>query len=197
MDFDDEPQESGVTSVPPSVTTQPNATEAAPPKPPRPLSPRQQAENTLKEAFPSVDASVVKAVLMASNFDVERAFHALLGSWGPACQRSEDRTFTNITPLGMTDPSAEEVAAPPKPPRPTAAQRQLESDELYARQLAEHYNRRAQQSEWEGGPPHERPRRGSDHSDEREYSFFDGMFSHFAITSEILMGFLCKKMTSP
>lgn len=81
LDFDDEPQESGVTtSAPPSAATQPNATEAAPPKPPRPLSPRQQAENTLKEAFPTVEESVVKAVLMASNFDVERAFHALLGS---------------------------------------------------------------------------------------------------------------------
>ncbi|KAH8425727.1 CUE domain-containing protein [Aspergillus melleus] len=167
LDFDDEPQESGVTSVPPSATTQPNATEAAPPKPPRPLSPRQQAENTLKEAFPSVDASVVKAVLTASNFDVERAFHAL---------------------LGMTDPSAEEVAAPPKPPRPTAAQRQLESDELYARQLAEHYNRRAQQSQWEGVPPHERPRRGSDHSDEREYSFFDDDLP--VIRENIRKGFL-------
>jgi hypothetical protein len=43
------------------------------------LSPRQQAENTLKEAFPSIEAAVVKAVLMASNWDVERAFHALLG----------------------------------------------------------------------------------------------------------------------
>lgn len=50
-----------------------------PPKPPRPVSPRQQAENTLKEAFPSLEASVVKAVLVASNWNVERAFHALLG----------------------------------------------------------------------------------------------------------------------
>lgn len=173
MDFDDEPQESGVTSVSPSASTQPNATEAAPPKPPRPLSPQQQAENTLKEAFPTVEASVVKAVLMASNYDVERAFHALLGSWGSS-DGSGHSTFTNITSLGMTDPSAEEVAAPPKPPRPSAAQRQLEADELYARQLAEHYNRRAPQSQYEGGPPYERSRRGSEHSDEREYSFFDG-----------------------
>ena len=60
------------------IQTQSTA-EAAPPKPPRPLSPQQQAENTLKEAFPSIDESVVKAVLMASAYDVERAFHALLG----------------------------------------------------------------------------------------------------------------------
>jgi hypothetical protein len=50
------------------------------------LSPQQQAENTLKEAFPSVETSVVKAVLVASGFDVERAFHALLGkSWPEPC----------------------------------------------------------------------------------------------------------------
>ena len=78
----------------------------------------------------------------------------------------------------MTDPTAaERDAPPPKPPRPTAAQRQLEADELYARQLAEHYNRRAPQPRWENEHPQQRPRSGSDMSDEREYSFFDGLWS--------------------
>jgi hypothetical protein len=72
LDFDDEPQDAGVTSTAAE-------TEAPPPKPPRPLSPQQQAENTLKEAFPTIDAAVVKAVLIASDYNVERAFHALLG----------------------------------------------------------------------------------------------------------------------
>ncbi|KAI9376838.1 hypothetical protein BJX61DRAFT_5205 [Aspergillus egyptiacus] len=151
LDFDDESQETGITSAPGSA--QQSTTEAAPQKPPRPLSPKQQAENTLKEAFPSIEASVVRAVLVASAYDVERAFNAL---------------------LGMTDPNAaQEDYAPPKPPRPTAAQRQLEADELYARQLAEHYNRRAQ-------PPRERheasygqQRRGSELSEEKEYNFFE------------------------
>ena len=87
MDFDDEPQESGVTSATPGTAqqqgeseAQPEAPPAAPPKPPRPLSPRQQSENTLTEAFPTIDGSVVKAVLVASNGNLERAFHALLGS---------------------------------------------------------------------------------------------------------------------
>lgn len=53
----------------------------APPKPPRPLAPEQQAENTLKEAFPSIDAAVVKAVLRASGGRVEPAFNALLGEY--------------------------------------------------------------------------------------------------------------------
>lgn len=53
--------------------------EAPPPKPPRPISLQQQAENTLREAFPSIDVVVVKAVLRASNGQIEPAFNALLG----------------------------------------------------------------------------------------------------------------------
>src|ERR671924_2221943 len=85
LDFDDEPQESGVISTETPLISKPspqsgNSMEAPtpPPKPPRPLSPRQQAENTLKEAFPSVDTAVVKAILVASDGNLERAFHALL-----------------------------------------------------------------------------------------------------------------------
>ncbi|KAL4888411.1 hypothetical protein BDV59DRAFT_196464 [Aspergillus ambiguus] len=169
LDFDDEAQESGVTAAAsPAAPTQHDATEAAPPKPPpRPLSPQQQAENTLKEAFPSVESSVVKAVLVASGFDVERAFHAL---------------------LGMTDPNAAQDIAPPKPPRPSAAQRQLEADELYARQLAEHYNRRAPQPDWDDQRQYDRRRRGSDLSEEKEYSFFDDDLP--VIRENIRKGFL-------
>lgn len=52
----------------------------APPKPARPSSPQAQAEHTLIEAFPSIDAKVVKAVLVASGGQLEPAFNALLGS---------------------------------------------------------------------------------------------------------------------
>ncbi|KAI9928547.1 hypothetical protein AWENTII_000620 [Aspergillus wentii] len=165
LDFDDEPQESGLASAP-SAPSQRGTTEAAPPKPPRPLSPKQQAESTLKEAFPTVDASVVKAVLVASNWNVEQAFHAL---------------------LGMTDPNAQEDLAPPKPPRPSATQRQLESDEMYARQLAEHYNRRAQ-PRYENDPRYEQTRRGSEQSEERDYSFFEDDLP--VIRDNIRKGFL-------
>jgi hypothetical protein len=79
MDFDDEPQESGVIGSSPAAA-QPAAAETAPPKPPRPLNPREQSENTLKEAFPSIEPGVVKAILNASDWNVERAFNALLGS---------------------------------------------------------------------------------------------------------------------
>jgi len=77
---DDDFQESGVLGGDAPATHRAAAVEdEAPPKPPRPLSPRQQAENTLKEAFPSIDAAVVKAVLTASGGRVEPAFNALLG----------------------------------------------------------------------------------------------------------------------
>ncbi|KAL2872186.1 uncharacterized protein BJX67DRAFT_341740 [Aspergillus lucknowensis] len=166
LDFDDEFQETSVTAGS-SAPAQQTTTEAAPPKPPRPLSPKQQAENTLKEAFPSVEASVIKAVLTASAYDVERAFHAL---------------------LGMTDPNAQDDYAPPKPPRPTAAQRQLEADEQYARQLAEHYSRRAQPPRGGNDDPYSQQRRGSEQSDEKEYNFFDDDLP--VIRENIRKGFL-------
>ncbi|CCU77273.1 unnamed protein product [Blumeria hordei] len=100
-------------------------TEVPPAKPPRPLNPQQVAENTLKEAFPSIDASVVKAILRASGGQIEPAFNAL---------------------LGMSDPeAARELSPPPQLSHPptqiigSTPQSQLEADERYARQLAEQY----------------------------------------------------------
>ena len=103
--------------------------EAPPPRPPRPVSDAQKNEQILKEAFPSIDDSIIKAVLTASGGRIDPAFNAL---------------------LQMTDPSAaenEHEVPPPPPPRPVAqaagptstAQSQLEADEMYARQLAEQY----------------------------------------------------------
>ncbi|KAK0925705.1 ubiquitin-binding protein cue5 [Friedmanniomyces endolithicus] len=117
----------------PRVSFQDGRQENPPPKPPRPQSPQQQAENTLIEAFPSIDTKVVKAVLQASNGRVEPAFNALLGMSDPDFQPEQER-----------DPPP-----PPQPPRPTQRQQQqqqrqpqtqLEADEIYARQLAEQYN---------------------------------------------------------
>lgn len=101
--------------------------EAPPPKPPRPLTEAQKNQQMLKEAFPSIDDAVIKAVLSASGGRIDAAFNAL---------------------LEMTDPdAAERDHPPPQPPRPvveavgatSTEQTQLEADELYARQLAEHY----------------------------------------------------------
>ncbi len=83
MEFDDEPLDNPAPT--PSLGHVPEPPHPAgdegspPPKPPRPLAPAQQAEITLKEAFPSIDAAVVRAVLKASGGNVEPAFNALLG----------------------------------------------------------------------------------------------------------------------
>jgi hypothetical protein len=152
----------------PRVSFQDVNDEIPPTKPPRPQSPQQQAEHTLIEAFPSIDAKVVRAVLMASGGKVEPAFNAL---------------------LGMTDPDFQpEEVAPPQPPRPAQRQQQqqrqpqsqLEADEMYARQLAEQYNNqgpdlgRGQQTRYNQrerqGPNQQRPRY---QEEDREHSFFD------------------------
>lgn len=57
----------------------PSTAEVPPTKPPRPLTEAQKNELILKEAFPSVEPSVIKAVLSASSGRVEPAFNALLG----------------------------------------------------------------------------------------------------------------------
>ncbi|KAH9835511.1 CUE domain-containing protein 5 [Teratosphaeria destructans] len=143
----------------PKVAFQDGHEEIPPQKPPRPLSPNVQAENTLIEAFPSIDAKVVRAVLQASGGKVEPAFNAL---------------------LGMTDPDFHpEEQAPPQPPRPRQRQpmSQLEADEMYARQLAEQYNSapsRAQYNQREPGrrAPNRQPRT-YDEDEDRDRSFFD------------------------
>ena len=167
-DFEDDNQESAapqperVASPPKQVSFQ---EEAPPPKPPRPSSPRAHAEATLIEAFPSIDAKVVRAVLVASDGKVEPAFNAL---------------------LSMSDPTfVAEEAAPPRPPRPTRQpMTQLESDELYARQLAEQYNQPSQYegfgSRGRGDPPLPRRRKQSglkpnELYEGKEHSFFDGL----------------------
>lgn len=176
-----------------STAAAPAADEPAPPKPPRPLTEQQKNEQTLKEAFPTVDLAVVKAVLTASRGNIESAFHAL---------------------LEMTDPNAvaqepeEEAAPPPQPPRPSSnlqagapnagrlsPNSQLLADEEYARQLAQHYEQEAGQYEARtssgrygggrsahGGPPYP-PRTSSSRGNDslkpnemwgdRDHSFLD------------------------
>lgn len=88
----------------------------------------------------------------------------------------------------MSDPSfKDEEVAPPRPPRPTQAQRQLEADEMYARQLAEHYQssgsapaqraRTAYVEDEESAPPlptRNNTARPTMSNEDREHSFFDG-----------------------
>lgn len=170
MDDDDDVQESGVLETSHQALA---AEEAPPPKPPRPLSPMAQAEATLKEAFPSIDAAVIKAVLVASGGNVEPAFNAL---------------------LGMSDPdAARESTPPPQPPRPAAVapqgsttMSQLEADEMYARQLAEHYDARDYGARRSG--QRERQRQASPQNSEDNRNFFDDDLP--VIKENLLKGFL-------
>lgn len=197
LDFDDEPTETPASPPKPtSLSTTPlpvSEAEAPPPKPPRPLNPEQQAENTLKEAFPTIDAAVVKAVLRASSGRVEPAFNAL---------------------LGMSDPDAAEPPPPAQPPRPLRAQpgprsaeeEQLAADERYARQLAEHYNGAAaydhaprSASGTRRAPRGGASRRGSaprpeNLDDERDRNFFDGMYIQYEESQTLMDG--CRRSTS-
>lgn len=83
LDFEDDPTETPAsppkTATPSGISQSDEKQDVPPPKPPRPLAPEQQKENTLKEAFPSIDPAVVKAVLRASGGQLEPAFNALLG----------------------------------------------------------------------------------------------------------------------
>jgi hypothetical protein len=145
--------------------------DAPPPKPPRPLTEAQKNQQMLKEAFPSIDDAVIRAVLTASGGRIDAAFNAL---------------------LEMTDPEAAERDRPPAPPpRPVADPvgptstdlSQLEADELYARQLAEQYEnvgayeaRTANRAHRGGGQPRGRQQtstRGHDDEYDREHSFLD------------------------
>ncbi|EGP91456.1 unnamed protein product [Zymoseptoria tritici ST99CH_1A5] len=175
IDFNDNDQETGtvspqgqetpsrpekVSSPRPRVSFNEQTEDIPPTKPPRPVSPNLQAENTLIEAFPTIDTKVVKAVLAASGGNVEPAFNAL---------------------LGMSDPDfqAEEARPPPQPPRPTQRQpvSQLEADEQYARRLAEQYNYDGQrtQNRYNQREPGRRGPNSQRHDDEegKERSFFD------------------------
>ncbi|KAL2265408.1 hypothetical protein VTJ83DRAFT_6508 [Remersonia thermophila] len=151
--------------------------EVPPPKPPRPLTEEQKKQQTLKEAFPTVDDAVIRAVLRASGGRIEAAFNALLEMTDPdAVAREQEQEHE------------EQQQPPPRPPRPAAPQStgvtggtpltQLEADELYARQLAEHYEsvsayeartaNRHHPGHHGGRPPHRR-----DDSLDREHSFID------------------------
>ena len=94
----------------------------------------------------------------------------------------------------MSDPNFKaEEAPPPQPPRPQPRS-QLEQDEMYARQLAEHYQSQGGQ-QGQGGygsrtgerRPQPYARSNNQNKDEREYSFFDGTFVCVGAESQTLI----------
>lgn len=94
-----------------------------PPKPARPLSPFSQSQTTLKEAFPSVEPQIIKAVLIAANGNVDQAFNALLAMSDP-----------DYKPDYHSDPNSQRGSS------------QIEQDEKLARELAGEVNPQAHYS---------------------------------------------------
>lgn len=139
--------------------------ETPPPKPPRPMTEQQKNEAILKEAFPGIEASVIKAVLTASGGRIDPAFNALLAMSDPDAVQHDD--------------DADDVP-PPQPPRPKNNQSQLEADEAYARRLAEHYESAAYEARTSNrgapGQPYRRQQTGlkpNELYDDKEHSFID------------------------
>ncbi|KAF2863928.1 WD40 repeat-like protein [Piedraia hortae CBS 480.64] len=146
---------------------------------PKPLTPRQQAEQTLIEAFPSIEVKVVRAVLQASGGQVEPAFNAL---------------------LGMSDPDfqEEQTALPSRNP-PQQSRSQVEADERIARQLAEQYNSlpRGGHTYNQREPARRRPnQQHSSDSDEHERNFFDDDLPEIGRTLRQGFGEAQKKVNS-
>jgi hypothetical protein len=98
---DDDVQESGIlgddsnTQHASSTAASAGQADVPPPKPKGPLSEQEKNELTLKEAFPSVDMTVIKAVLSASRGKIEPAFHALLGKYEPPPHMQSILDFLN------------------------------------------------------------------------------------------------------
>ncbi|UKZ81960.1 hypothetical protein TrVFT333_009739 [Trichoderma virens FT-333] len=125
LDMSDDDQETGIIgdgNVSPMLgSRQSSEGPTPPPKPPRPMTEAQKNQIILKEAFPTVDDNVIKAVLSASGGRVEPAFNALLEMTDPDAAKNEPQDVP-----------------PQQPPRPQRSQ--IEADERYARQLAEQYD---------------------------------------------------------
>lgn len=94
--------------------------------------------------------------------------------------RSLELTYRHqaLTRTGMSDPDFSPPAPQPPPPQTTAEQRQMEQDEMYARQLAQHYQTDPRSGRGAHNPPlPARPQSDRDRlygGEERERNFFDG-----------------------
>jgi hypothetical protein len=114
--------------VKPADVTAVEDKDVPPPRPSRPLTPRQEALKNLKDAFPSIEEKLITTVLIASSYQLERAFNSLLYYSDPDSVQIDD--------LVEEPPVA--TARPGLPQRPS----QLQQDELLAKQLDEEFNRK-------------------------------------------------------
>lgn len=97
MDDDDVP-EAGVAGETAATKPAASSDELVPSKPPRPQSETPTEVTILKEAFPSVEEPVVKAIIRASGGRVETAFNALLGTCHQKCRKHMIAELGPLTP---------------------------------------------------------------------------------------------------
>ncbi|PFH61988.1 hypothetical protein XA68_15530 [Ophiocordyceps unilateralis] len=143
------------------ATTAASPISASPPQvPPKPVSETEKNILTLKEAFPSVEETVIRAILRASGGRVEPAFHALLEMTDPEAARNEPQ-------------DAPAPAQQPAQPQARGGMSQVESDELYARQLAEHYDNVGSYEARTSNRSRAVPQSPTSNDEDREHSFID------------------------
>ncbi|KAI8093713.1 uncharacterized protein BX664DRAFT_330386 [Halteromyces radiatus] len=92
-----------------------------------PISPHQQAINTLQEAFPSVELQVIEAIFESQHNNLDATFDILLGMSDPS-YKSSAPTITNDDDR-------------------LAQEQQEKDDELLARQLAQEYDQQQQRQQ--------------------------------------------------
>lgn len=124
----------------PALPKKDDKEDAPPPKPARPPTPRQQALKSLQEAFPTVEEKYIQSHLIASGYNLEQAFNALLYLSDPESFNIDEV----IPPQQASEAMAASTAiAAPAPALPQRRLTQLEEDELLAKSLDEEYRRKA------------------------------------------------------
>ncbi|QPG73669.1 hypothetical protein FOA43_000982 [Brettanomyces nanus] len=102
---------------------------AAPPMPKRPISPTEKVIQDLRDAFPGLEDKYLKMALIASQGQLDPAFNALLFL-------SDPNSDIHV-PSPHSGPDENEKVSAMK--AQSSRQRQLETDEAFARRLAREY----------------------------------------------------------
>ncbi|GAO48590.1 hypothetical protein G7K_2762-t1 [Saitoella complicata NRRL Y-17804] len=116
---------------------------------PKVVDPREEQRATLKEAFPDVEDKVIRAILIAADYNPEKAFNALLSLTDDSFQPETPARPNTRSPAVDDESYARQIAT-------ATDQSQLEADERLARELSERYERRAMRRAQEESQRHYR-----------------------------------------
>ncbi|OLL22406.1 CUE domain-containing protein 5 [Neolecta irregularis DAH-3] len=131
---------------------EPEVDQEAPEMPARPIDQSEDDKvKTLREAFPGVEETVIRAILQASRGNIDRSINALLSISDPSYKFEPESHNDSHLPT-------------------TTPRNQVEADEQYARRLAADYDRRIAQNQSDRSKQQKQQRASSE---ERETSFLD------------------------